>query len=234
MLNAVFSGKKRGTGLQNQQTALELAEGAEDVLTASVFERLAYLPDELLTGVLSELLGEPFGPLQAIEYWPKWRLQDGTRVEPDVLLQDAQRCVLIEAKRHDHVRQQSARQLASELLAGWHGTYLGDNCILLTLGGLEDTSEAGRQLLLSEVLGRLPAGSATRFSLVCRSWQQLYQALESQVDPDSPAGLQRLLDDIAKCYAWHGLRTHPMRWLADLQPPELDVHVGAFTAWSRK
>jgi len=234
MLNAVFSGKKRGTGLQNQQTSLELAEGAEDVLTASVFERLAYLPDGLLTAVLSELLGEPFGPLQAIEYWPKWRLQDGSRVEPDVLLQDAQRCVLIEAKRHDHVRQQSARQLASELLAGWHGTYLGDNCILLTLGGLEDTSEGGRQLLLSEVLGRLPAGSATRFSLVCRSWQQLYQALESQVDPDSPAGLQRLLDDIAKCYAWHGLRTHPMRWLAGLQPQGLDVHPSAFTAWSRK
>jgi hypothetical protein len=233
MLNAVFSGKKRGTGLQSQQTALELAEGAEDVLTASVFERLAYLPDELLTAVLSELLGEPFGPLQAIEYWPSWRLPDGTRVEPDVLLQDAQRCVLIEAKRHDHVRQQSPRQLANELLAGWHGEYLGDSCILLKLGGLEDASENGRQRLLGEVLDRLPAGSATRFSLVCRSWQQLYQALESQLDPESPAGLQRLLDDIAKCYAWHGLRTHPMRWLADLQPPKLDVHTGAFTAWSR-
>lgn len=234
MLNAVFSGKKRGTGLQNQQAALELAEGAEDVLTASVFERLAYLPDELLTAVLSELLSEPFGPLQAIEYWPSWCLQDGTRVEPDVLLQDAQRCVLIEAKRHDHVRQQSARQLANELLAGWHGEYLGDGCILLTLGGLENVNESGRQWLLGEVLDRLPAGSATRFSLVCRSWQQLYQALERLIDPSSPAGLQRLLDDIAKCYAWHGLRTHPMRWLADLQQPELDVHAGAFTAWSRK
>ena len=234
MLNAVFSGKKRGTGLQNQQTALELAEGAEDVLTASIFERLAYLPDELLTAVLSQLLGEPFGPLQAIEYWPSWCLQDGSRVEPDVLLQDAQRCVLIEAKRYDPVRQQSARQLANELLAGWHGEYLGDSCILLTLGGLENVNEAGRQCLLGEVLDRLPAGSATRFSLVCRSWQQLYQALESQVGPDSSAGLLRLLDDIAKCYAWHGLRTHPMRWLADLQAPELDAHAGAFTAWSRK
>ena len=234
MLNAVFSGKKRGTGLQSQQVSLELAEGAEDVLTAGVFERLAYLPDELLTAVLSELLGEPFGPLQAIEYWPSWCLQDGTRVEPDVLLQDAQRYVLIEAKRHDHVRQQSARQLANELLAGWHGEYLGDSCILLTLGGLEDTSEAGRQQLLGEVLSRLPAGSATRFTLACRSWQQLYQALESQIDPDSPAGLQRLFDDIAKCYAWHGLRTHPMRWLVHLQSLGLDAHPGAFDAWSRK
>ncbi|OHC14725.1 MAG: hypothetical protein A2180_03320 [Pseudomonadales bacterium GWC2_63_15] len=172
--------------------------------------------------------------MQAIEYWPSWYLQDGTRVEPDVLLQDAQRRVLIEAKRYDHVRQQSARQLANELLAGWHGEYLGDSCILLTLGGLENVNEAGRQRLLSEVLELLPAGSAMRFTLVCRSWQQLYQALENQVDPSSPAGLQRLLDDIAKCYAWHCLRTHPMRWLADLQQPELDVHAGAFTAWSRK
>ncbi|EPO7864794.1 F-box domain-containing protein [Pseudomonas aeruginosa] len=234
MLNAVFSGKKRGTGLQNQQTALELAEGAEDVLTASVFERLAYLPDELSAAVLSELLGTPFGPLQAIEYWPSWYLQNGTRVEPDVLLQDAQHCVLIEAKRHDYVRQQNARQLANQLLAGWHGNYLGDSCILMTLGGLEDTGVAGRQRLLSEVLNFLPSGCPTRFSLVCRSWQQLYQALESQVDPDSPAGLHRLLDDIAKCYAWHGLRTHPMHELVDLRPPRLDVHPGVFAAWSRK
>lgn len=234
MLNAVLAGKKRGTGLQNQLTALELAEGAEDVLTASVFERLAYLPEALLSAVLSELLGQPFGPLQSIAYWPSWYLHDGTRVEPDVLLRDAQRAVLVESKRHDHVRQQRADQLANELLAGWREEHLGERCMLLALGGLRSTHERECQQLLAEVLQHLPAGSEGRFELICRSWQQLYQALEAHIDPDSPPGCQRLLDDIAKCYAWHGLRTHAMRWLGDLQPLTLDIHPGAFAAWSLK
>lgn len=234
MLNAVLAGKKRGTGLQGQQMAFELAEGAEDVLTASVFERLSYLPDDLLSVVLSDLLGEPLGPLQRIDYWPSWYLPDGSRVEPDVLLQGSGYTVLVEAKRLDNMRQQLATQLATELLAGWHQEVLSDPCILLTLGGLNDYSEAGRQRLLAELLPYLPDGSAARFKLICASWQQLYQALEVHLPPDSPPGCLRLLDDIAKCYAWHGLRTHPMRWLANLQPLTLRTRPGAFASWSMK
>jgi len=234
MLNAVLAGKKRGTGLQGLQEALEQAEGAEDVLTASVFERLAYLPENLLSVVLSDLLGEPFGPLQSIDYWPSWYLQDGTRVEPDVLLQDAQCSLLVEAKRHDHARQQDPQQLANELLSGWREGFLSAPCILLTLGGLKYYGEAVQQQLLDELLPLLPAGSAARFRLICRSWQQLYRALEKHLPPGSPAGCLRLLDDIARCYAWHGLRTRPMRWLGDLQPFALNTHPGAFAAWSMK
>lgn len=234
MLNAVLAGKKRGTGLQGLQEALEQAEGAEDVLTASVFERLAYLPENLLSAVLSELLGEPFGPLQSIDFWPSWYLQDGTRVEPDVLMQAAQCSLLVEAKRYDRARQQDPQQLAKELLSGWRQDVLSEHCILLTLGGLNDYGEAGRQWLLAELLPLLPAGSAARFKLVCRSWQQLYQALETHLPPDSPPGCLRLLDDIARCYAWHGLRTRPMSWLGDLQPFALNTDPGAFAAWSMK
>lgn len=234
MLNAVLAGKKRGTGLQSQQTALELAEGAEDVLTASVFERLAYLPEELLSDVLTDLLGKPFGLLQSIEYWPSWYLSNGRRVEPDVLLRDDQQTVLVEAKRYDGMRQQSARQLANELLAGWKEECLGSHSLLLTLGGLDETRESSRQQLLTDLLRQLPAGSDARFTLVCRSWQQLYQALETHISPDSPAGCRRMLDDIAQCYAWHGLKTHPMRWLSNLQPLGLSGHPTAFATWSLK
>lgn len=139
MLNAVLAGKKRGTGLQNLQARLEQAEGAEDVLTASVFERLAYLPDNLFAEVFTKLLGQSFGPLQSIDYWPSWFLEennDRQRVEPDVLLQDAQCSLLVEAKRHDAVRQQDVLQLARELKAGWNQGELSAHCILLTIGGL--------------------------------------------------------------------------------------------------
>jgi hypothetical protein len=46
VLNAILSGKKRGSGLEGD--ALEgTFVGAEDTLTATVFERLSYLPDHL-------------------------------------------------------------------------------------------------------------------------------------------------------------------------------------------
>jgi hypothetical protein len=234
MLNAVLAGKKRGTGLHSLQATLEQAEGAEDVLTSSVFERLAYLPDNIFTDVFTELLGQSFGPLQSIDYWPSWFLEDGKRVEPDVLLQDGQRCVLVEAKRHDSVRQQNVLQLARELKAGWNQEALSAHCVLLTIGGLQDYSEAGQKRLLVELLPHLPEGSAERFTLVCRSWQQLYQALEAHLPPDSPVGCLRLLDDIASCYAWHHLRAHPMRWLGNLKAIELKTTPGAFANWSIK
>lgn len=234
MLNAIISSKKRGSGLENQNQALALAEGAEDVLTASVFERLAYLPDTLLSAVMTQFVGQPFGPLQQIEFWPSWPLENRTRVEPDVLLCDAQLQIVIEAKRHDHLRQQDPQQLANELLAGWQGNLLQDNCILLALGGLDNPSDHASRRLLGEVLQFLPEDSARRFKLVCRTWQQLYQSLESHIRPDSPPGCQRLLDDIAKCYAWHGLRTHPMRWLSDLPALTIATYPNAFAAWSMK
>lgn len=233
MLNAVLAGKKRGTGLQSP---FSQAEGAEDVLTASVFERLSYLPDKLFTAVFSELLGLPFGPLQNLEFWPFWELmKDGKdHTEPDVLLQDTQRSLLVEAKRYDYVRQQDPKQLANELESGWREEILGDNCLLLVLGGLTDYTEAGRQHLLAELLPLLPPGSETRFTLVCRSWQQLYLALEAKMSPDSPPGCLRLLDDLAKCYSWHGMRTHDLRGLNGLSAPTLGLHTDAFAAWSMK
>lgn len=241
MLNAVLAGKRIGTGLQNSQIQQENATGAEDVLTATVFERLSYLPDELFSQAMSTLLGKPFGPLQSMEFWPTWRLPDGylpdgdsRSAEPDVLLQDERQVLLIEAKRYDWKRQQCPHQLAKELMAGWHEQRLGDHTLLLTLGGMLDVSAESQLRLSAEVLARLPKGSGTRFTLICRSWQQLFIALQQTISADAPYGCQRLLDDIAGCYTWHGLRTHSMRWLADLQPAALDVHSGVFTAWSRK
>lgn len=234
MLNAVMAGKRRGTGLENQEQALGLAEGSEDVLTSSVFERLGYLPDAILSGVLSQLIGEPFGPLLTMEFWPSWPLKGRSRVEPDVLLGDTRRQVVIEAKRHDHLRQQNARQLADELLAGWQSGILQGNCVLLALGGLDDPGKLGTQRLLDEVLGLIPKSANLGFKLVCCTWQALYQSLENHINPDSPPGCQRLLDDIAGCYAWHGLRTHPMRWLGNLPALNISNHPNAFAAWRMK
>ncbi|WP_346284597.1 hypothetical protein [Zoogloea sp.] len=218
MLSAVLNGKRRGTGFAGKQLALGDTSGAEDVLTATVFERLAYLPDLLLETFFDRFLGldEPPGPLTEIQFWPSWYMA-GTRVEPDVVLQGSERSLLVEAKRHDHGLQQYAQQLARELVAG---TCSGElrRPVLLTLGGLpEYTGAAAGQLgaQIDAVLG----DTSLDYELVCRSWSHLYLALESTVataPADSRPGLFRLLEDIAATYAWHGLRTHPQRWLVQL------------------
>lgn len=234
MLNAVLAGKKRGTGLEGQRRLLDQAEGAEDVLTASVFERLSYLSDSQFSAVMSALLQEPFGPLRDIEYWPSWYLQDGTRVEPDVVLRDDQRTLLVEAKRHDNLRQQSARQLANELTAGWRDGCLPDNCLLLALGGMDDLGETARAHFQSEIEQAILMGHRRPFRLICRSWQQLFQTVQTCVEANASTGESRLVEDLGRCFAWHGLRTHPMRWLDGLFPGAIDTSPGAFSAWNLK
>ena len=234
MLSAVLAKKMRGTGLGIAHQSLDDAEGAEDVLTASVFERLSYLPDESFCAVMLTMLGEPFGPLRDIEYWPSWYLDDGTRVEPDILLRDGRRSLVVEAKRYDNVHQQNPRQLANELLSGWREGLLNDDCLLLALGGLKDLRAATCTGLHTAVVDAMPVSSRRPFTLICSSWQQLYRALETHIPPNAPVGHRRLLDDLARCYAWHGLRTHPMRWLDGLAPVEVRDSSGAFDAWSMK
>ncbi|WP_236248436.1 F-box domain-containing protein [Pseudomonas mosselii] len=231
MLNAVLAGKKRGTGLLDQALAIERSEGAEDVLTSTLFERLAYLPDVQFCAIFEALLGEPFGPLESIAFWPSWYLPEAKRVEPDVVMSDGKRTLVIEAKRYDHCRQQEPEQLARELRAGWHGGQLEAASILLTLGGLEDTSTQTCQLLLDALHNELNGQPQKTFNLVCRSWQQLFQVVENELAEGS-AGGQRLLDDLSRCYAWHNLKTHPVQWLDALRPVHIETPPGAFAAWS--
>lgn len=222
MLAAVLNGKRRGTGLAGKQMEMGDMSGAEDVLTATVFERLAYLPDDIFAKFLDELLGldESVGTLEeAVDFWPPWSL-DGRRIEPDVVIKGSMRTLLVEAKRSDNAHQQYAAQLAGELLAGWEEDKLGNFPVLLTIGGLSNYSEVTACNLREEIDARLGTG-AREYELVCRSWDQLFQALQIATvnfDNKNARGIYRLVDDIANTYEWHGLRTHPPRWLNDLKP----------------
>lgn len=220
MLAAVLNGKRRGTGFAGKQLALGALDGAEDVLTATVFERLAYLPDSLVAAFLDELLeqDEPVGTIDDLQFWPSWSLS-GQRVEPDVVLYGSERTLLVEAKRYDDGLQQYAQQLARELVAGTQDGEM-QRPVLLTIGGLQDYGEATAQLLSEQINAELGELSV-EYELICRSWHQVYLALHVAVtgaDADCQPGLQRLLNDIAATYEWHGLRTQAHRWLAQLAP----------------
>ncbi|WP_250866205.1 hypothetical protein [Caballeronia sp. INSB1] len=226
MLNAIFNGKKRGTGLEGIALKLGEAEGAEDVLTATVFERLSYLPDAVLTEFLSHLLLLDLPPLDEIEFWPWWTL-DGSCVEPDVLLTCGTRRVLVEAKRHDFSQQQYAEQLARELLAGWREDVLGESVTLLTVGGLDEYSPTRTRELKNQIFAAVSNATSTavpEFELICRSWRDVYRSLDQVVGNAQGygKGLQRIVDDIESAFSWHGLRTHPPLWLGSLRGQSLD------------
>lgn len=219
MLAAVLNGKRRGTGLAGKNLVLGSLEGAEDILTATVFERLAYLPDIIFSEFIKKLLPsvEQIVSLEEIQFWPSWEL-GGHRIEPDVVLFCGEINILVEAKRDDNGLQQYASQLAKELKAGCEGNKLNDNPILLTIGGLVDYSQEIELAFCNNInieLGR----TKIKYELACRSWNDVFLALKAaikSVDESSLFGCERLLNDIADVYEWHGLRTHKHHWLAQL------------------
>ena len=226
MLAAILNGKRRGSGVEGKHSGLGDATGAEDILTATIFERLIYLPESVLDSFFVHLLGpdKSIGTLEEFQFWPSWWLGE-RRVEPDVVLYGSERTLLIEAKRHDDLQQQYAAQLANELRAGWAGNHLGEGSILLTIGGLQNYTLKSTSELEAQIEREL-AGSGSDYELVCCGWYQLYQTLETAITSattDSSPGLQRLLDDIAAAYEWHGLRVLPRRWLGQLAPVSIDT-----------
>lgn len=225
MLTAILKGKRLGSGVEGRHSSLGDATGAEDILTATIVERLIYLPESVRDSFFVQLLGpyRSIGTLDDFEFWPSWWL-DERRVEPDVVLYGSERTLLIEAKRYDDLQQQYAAQLANELRAGWAGKHLGEGSILLTIGGLQNYTQKSISELESQIEREL-SGAGSDYELACCSWYQLFQALEaaiSNVSTDSAPGLKRLLDDIAAAYEWHGLRILPRRWLGQLAPVSID------------
>ncbi|WP_412479585.1 hypothetical protein [Azonexus sp. IMCC34839] len=222
MLTAILNGKRRGTGLAGKQLSVSGLDGAEDVLTATVFERLSYLPEPILNEFLEELLqtkDDQIGAVQEIKFWPSDYSLNGGKIEPDVVIYGSERTVLVEAKRTDCKIQQNPAQLARELQAVIEKDEV-QFPILLTIGGLKDYSLEETAKLKEDVESVLD-DEKFEFDLVCKSWQEIFLTLESAIlkaGSESMPGLQRMLNDVAATYEWHGIRSQGHRWLSELSP----------------
>jgi hypothetical protein len=110
MLNAVLKGKTHGILRQDYTGEFE---GYEDLLTATVFERLFYLSqstwealfDCLLTHAGVDRQAADLGALKDYEFWPTWSAIGGGRKEPDVYVQFKEADLIVEAKRWDVPQQ---------------------------------------------------------------------------------------------------------------------------------
>jgi hypothetical protein len=174
----------------------------EDSLTASVFQLLSYLPDEVLWRVIrqtlkNENLPETVGKLETIEFWAKWNAEGTTNinfVEPDVFLAFGNLNIIVEAKRYD-AKQQSYWQWKNELIA-YENEY-SDNektVILWALGGIH-------QLKTEEV-----STKKETYKVVKSTWTMLLSTIKSELQKDDNQARhsQQLLNDLIEAFAFHG------------------------------
>ena len=200
----------------------------EDALTAAVFQRIAYLPDRRVTEILfnSDLWqaqgGEIPRSIDRIEFWPRWAAagRDGTTV-PDLIIEFADRILVIEAKRWDYVQLQSPRQLAAEFLAA-QASFPGKSIWLLAVGGLRSVVPTTIRALGEEV--RQQIGDYVRPSaeldvrLTATTWPDLL-ALVHRGAGDEPHA-QRVARDIEIEMRRYGVSSGRRGWFNDLTTSE--------------
>jgi hypothetical protein len=188
-----------------------LFRGNEDSLTAAVFERLRYLPKELLHHIIQKAVyqnipGLDLHQIEIMEFWPSWDATNTTNarvVEPDIFIRTPKIDVIIEAKRYDRY-QQSSFQWKNQIQA-YHNEYgeEGKDLIYIALGGIHELTSS-----TLEVLG-IP------FQVYKSDWSQLLQAIkEVKINLEHGGGLLntnhailRILDDLILCFSMYGFST---------------------------
>ena len=220
MLSAVLHGKKLGTGFAGTRLKIGETQGAEDVLTASVFERIAYLPNDVFISFIQQLFNFnnqiTASALDEITFWAGWQKRS---VEPDVILEFGGQTIIVEAKRYDNVQQQYAYQLANEISTAYLEGIT--NPILLTVGGMSDYRLENIEYFKKQIDCALEVYLAYDFYAV--SWQQLYSALDFVITDSQSKPLERLLSDIREAYAWHGIRHQPRQWLKNINRDNCNI-----------
>lgn len=228
MLRAHLHGK-----LQRTDEAEDQVRCLEDTATATLFERLSYLPDDTMIRILFHpdlwpgLIVEPLPTsVRDIVFWPSWLWnREGdhrTRLEPDLVVTFEDRILVIEAKRFDRIRMQAPDQLARE----WRSAHEQHPLMpvwLLAVSGLRDdrlaTVNACRQAVRDE-LAAIPAhdrGGELRLGYA--PWHRLFAIIEHTLD-DQPQ-LRRLLTDLRDGLAEHGVNLARPVWLTELLDPPL-------------
>ncbi|MGO8867971.1 MAG: hypothetical protein ACLQME_15865 [Alphaproteobacteria bacterium] len=234
MLNAILGGKAGRAELNGQSISwASVYQSSEDLLTATVFERLAYLPTGLMWRLLRDstftkgVLPVSLGELVQTRFWPVHTHPDNGQVIPDVVIGLDRGALIVEAKRFDH-DYQYAEQWAREWAAFFHerakdnvaDTPGGEEVYLLAIGGFEK-NDPGRvsdmiksaQELLSNVKGKAPplrvvacrwGGFADGIRAVRKARQGIWDY----------SGLRAVIADLDAALEFHGYG--PGTWLEDL------------------
>ena len=193
MLQALIHGKHHH--LNREDTPISFKE---DTLTACVFGRLQYLPEEILKNVIATAVNSnnsaqcdanSLGALQEVFFWPSYTHPSQIRVEPDVVFEFEHLILIVEAKRWDNIQQQYVEQWDREIEA-----------IKFTY-----PNPASKELRLLAVGGS--KGNVTKEGIWQISWATLVKTLDACCK-DAAQHIRTLVEDIKCSMAYHDM---PMR-----------------------
>ena len=221
MLRAHLHRKLRRTGETEDDVRC-----LEDTATATLFERLSYLPDDTLIRILFDPALWPGLTMEtlptavrSVSFWPSWNRDgdDHNRLEPDLVITFDNRVLVIEAKRFDWKQMQKPDQLAREWHAA-HEQYPRMPVWLLAVSGLRDdrraTLDACRRAV-RDVLAAVPVSNrSNELRLGYTPWYRLFATIERTLD-DRPH-FRRLLTDLRDGLADHGVTLARPVWLDEL------------------
>ncbi|MGF6177429.1 hypothetical protein [Ensifer sp. 4252] len=223
MLHAV-AGRKAGR-LQSENEPISWRAAfrmSEDLLTASVFSRLAYLDG----AVLWRILRRTFGPglpdfrvaeLSEITFWPTWLESgetDGT-VEPDAFLDfklgdpAISMKLIVEAKFGTYPTQyadQWVRQWTAYREANGDD---GNKVVLAAIGGLGKNVEATVDKIAKEI-----SALGHEIEVVAAGWDRLLTAIEEERAKPMGRSAGRIVDDIVTALGLAGYQH--LRLLGDM------------------
>lgn len=207
MLQAVVSGKAGRLPVGDGENAVSWRKAfrvSEDLLTASVFGRLAYLDGQMLWRILRKTFGSALpdfkvAELEDIKFWPRWNneSEDGCTVEPDVFLDlklgDPAKPVrlIVEAKLGKHPAQEAAQWVKEWVAYQRTDDYDGQDLFLCALGGLGNRVDETVARITSEV-----AGLGHEIKAAGAGWDRLLDALEEERTRPLDRAVVRLIDDI--------------------------------------
>jgi hypothetical protein len=236
MLHAIFRGKagrlEGGTG--EGVSWRSVYKDREDLLTAAVISRLAYLPGEMAWQILSrnavKIDGTPLERVGALErspeFWPRYRLdQDGEiEVEPDAILRFEHAFVILEAKRSDE-EAHFAQQWAREWAAYQRSETPSRPCLLFALGGFERLTNQRLRAVANATRRQLSDYGDLRapFRVAACSWYELVRSIVEERRAQlhiADRGTVRVLDDLLLALDLHGVRAES--WLDDLGPASIN------------
>lgn len=221
MLRALLSRKSRSR-IHAAFADNASGEATEDMLTASVFSRLAYLDQDVLSAIFESLAPDAFkdmGTLLDVRFWPSFALDNG-RVEPDVVLDFEHLTVWVEAKRWDGTILQSKSQLFRQWRAMDVHLPLDRRRNQLAMGGY--AWHEGRKPRFEErkIVAAALATEEVQ-SIVACAWEDLARAIDA-IGSNVPS-TNRLLQDIGSALRFHGVYPTPVLDMVSLGPSHITI-----------
>jgi hypothetical protein len=196
----------------------------EDPLTATIFERLAYLPPSLTWNILCRatkpitdgpaLPPEAPSGAPAFSFWPNLRPSaDGRnklRVEPDVLISWGDTLLVIEAK---HYGEQHAGQWVEQIRAvRAMPEHWGKRIWLVAVGGIVANEQREQAAHVRREITNSLAG------VLALRWEDLHHAIDEFRKFNCPAEQLAILNDIAAGLDAWGYRKK--KWFSSLRSAE--------------